>query len=177
MQVWSVLHAARWKYRTQKAKNSPSRHHRTTLSSYIFAAKAHIDNWKTSLNRNISSICPHNMVNIGLLAAEIGSGVWGTPGNFKLFRVLAALLHGTLVVGVSETLWRWAGRPSRWALAQFLVELRFHSHSTQIHCVPENCHYFVSLQLWQTWIDFNNFWHKYCSESRQSQSTLFSHVS
>jgi len=33
-----VLHAARWKCRSQKiAKNSPSAHHRTTLSSYIFA--------------------------------------------------------------------------------------------------------------------------------------------
>jgi len=33
------------KYRTQKiAKNSPSGHHRTQLSGYIFAIKAHIDN-------------------------------------------------------------------------------------------------------------------------------------
>ena len=37
------------------------------------------------------------MVNFGPLAAEIGSGVWGTPANFNGFRVLAALLHGTLV--------------------------------------------------------------------------------
>jgi len=63
-------------------------------------------------------------VNFGPLAAEIISLVWGTPGNFNGFRVLAALLHGTLVVGVSETaalnigrhLYS-AGRPSRWALA------------------------------------------------------------
>ena len=70
------------------------------------------------------------MVNFGLLAAEIVSLVWGTPGkfvsdmaifvlkrdvklqptnqpgNFNGFRVLAALLHGTLVVGVSQTLRR-----------------------------------------------------------------------
>ena len=47
MQVWNVLHAARWKYRTQKiAKNSPSAHHRTTFSGYIFATKARIDNRK-----------------------------------------------------------------------------------------------------------------------------------
>jgi len=33
MQVWNVLHAARWKYRTKKLrKKSPSVHHRTTLS-------------------------------------------------------------------------------------------------------------------------------------------------
>ena len=39
------------------------------------------------------------MVNFGPLAAETVSLVWGTPGNFNGFRVLAALLHGTLVVG------------------------------------------------------------------------------
>jgi len=44
------------------------------------------------------------MVNFGPLAAEIFSLVWGTPANFSRFRVLAALLHGTLVVGVSQTL-------------------------------------------------------------------------
>jgi len=31
----------------------------------------------------------------------------GTPGNFNGFRVLAALLHGTVVVGVSQTLQNW----------------------------------------------------------------------
>jgi len=42
------------------------------------------------------------MVNFGLLTAEIGSGVWGTPTNFNGFCVLAALLHVRyLVVGVS----------------------------------------------------------------------------
>jgi len=47
-------------------KNSPSGHHRTNLSGYIFAT-----------NSNISSTCPYNMVNFGLLAAEIISLVWG----------------------------------------------------------------------------------------------------
>ena len=47
------------------------------------------------------------MVNFGPLTTEIGSGAWGNPANFNGFRVLAALLHGTLVVGVSETLRRW----------------------------------------------------------------------
>jgi len=40
------------------------------------------------------------MVNFGLLAAEIVSLVSGTHANFNGFRVLAALLHGTLVLGV-----------------------------------------------------------------------------
>jgi len=43
------------------------------------------------------------MVNFGPLAAEIDSLVWGTLANFDGFRVLAALLLGTLVVGVSQT--------------------------------------------------------------------------
>jgi len=41
-------------------------------------------------------------VNFGLLAAEIVSLVWGTPANFNGFRVLAALLHGNLVLGVAK---------------------------------------------------------------------------
>ena len=64
------------------------------------------------------------MANFGPLTAEILSLVWGTPGNFNGFRVFAALLHGTLVVGVSQTVALNRGRhlysawrPSRWALA------------------------------------------------------------
>ena len=114
----------------KSCQKSPSGHHPTTLSGYIFATnatKACIDNTqseKNLLSSNISSTCPHNMVNFGPLAAGIVSLVWGPPGNFNWFRVLAALLHGTLVVGVSQTaalnrgrhLYS-AGRPSRWALA------------------------------------------------------------
>jgi len=62
---------------------------------------------KNLLSSNISSTCHRNMVNFGQLAAEIDSVVWGTPTNFNGFRVLAALLHDTLVVGVSQTLRRW----------------------------------------------------------------------
>jgi len=87
---------------------SPSGHHRTTLSGYIFATKARIDNRNNLLSSNMSSTCPHNMANFGPLAAEIDPVVWGTPVNFNGFRVLAALLHGiyTVVVGVSQTLRR-----------------------------------------------------------------------
>jgi len=67
---------------------------------YIFANNRK----KNLLNSNISRTHPYNTVNFGLLVAEIVSLVWGTPTNFNGFRVLAALLHGTLVVGVSETL-------------------------------------------------------------------------
>jgi len=59
-----------------------------------------------SSNRPTSSTCPRNMMNFGPLTVEIGSEVWGTPANFNGFRVLAALLHGTPVLGVSQTLRR-----------------------------------------------------------------------
>jgi len=44
------------------------------------------------------------MVNFGALAAATGLPVWGTPANFNGFRDLAALLHGSQVVSVSQTL-------------------------------------------------------------------------
>jgi len=94
------------KYRTQKnANKSPSRHHRTTLSSYIPATKACIDNRKKNLlNNNISTACSHNMVNFGLLTADICWRVWGTPANFNGFRVFASLLHRRRSTEVNKTL-------------------------------------------------------------------------
>jgi len=120
-----VLHAARWKCRTQKvAKNSPCGHYCTTLSGYMFTTKARIDNRKKLVKQQYLRTCLYSMVNFGLLAAEIVSLVWGTPANYNGFRILAALLYGTLVVGVSQTAalnrgrqLYLAGRPSRWALA------------------------------------------------------------
>ena len=109
MCCWRLAANTRRKKSRQK---SPSGHNRTTLSGYIL------------LSSNISSTCPHNMVNFDPVADEIVSLLWGTPANFNGFRVFAALLHGTLVVGVSQTaafnggrhLYS-AGRPSGWAFA------------------------------------------------------------
>jgi len=72
------------------------------------ATKACIDNRKKLVKQQcVSPTCPYNMVNVGPLAAEICWRVWGTPAHFTGVRVFAALLHGTLVVGVSQTLQRW----------------------------------------------------------------------
>ena len=110
MQVWNVLHMACWKCTTYKfAKNLPSLYHRTTLSGYIFATKACINNWKKLVKQqyllNMSwqydELLPTNR-------AEIGLGVWGTPANFNRFRVLASLLHwhrSTEVNQTSHNLW------------------------------------------------------------------------
>jgi len=51
------------------------------------------------------------MVNFGALTAEICWRVWGSPANFNGFSVLAALLHGILVVVVSQTAALNRGRP------------------------------------------------------------------
>jgi len=120
MQVWNVLHAARWKCGTQKiAICAPSD---KFVGLYLRNVR-HISTirQKKLLDSDISSTCPYNMVNFGPLAAEIVSFVWGTPANFNGFRNLAALLHGIRAVGASQTaalnhLYS-PGRPSRWALA------------------------------------------------------------
>jgi len=127
----NVLHAACRKCRTQKiAKNSPSGHHRTTLSGYIFATKAHIDNReKNLLNSNISPTRPHNM-------DEIVSLVLSTPANFNGSRVLAALLHDSTgrqrnfaALNRGRHLYL-AGRISRWAMAHILVSSVFSTHDS-----------------------------------------------
>ena len=89
---------------TQK---SPSGHHRTSSMGYIFATKARINNRKKNLlSSNTSSTYPYNMVNLGPSTVETDWRVWGTPSYFNGYRVLAALLHGSQVVGVSQTLRR-----------------------------------------------------------------------
>ena len=108
MHVWSVLHVARWKCRTPKiAKNLPSGHHRTTLSGYIFATKACIDNRKKNLlNSYISSTCPHHMVNFGQLQLR-SVGEFGAPQQISTGFVSWQRYCTTLVVGVSQTLRHW----------------------------------------------------------------------
>jgi len=61
---------------------------------------------KKLLSSNMFSRCPNSMVNFSPVAAEIFSLAWGTPANFNGFCILAVLLHGILVVGVSQTLRR-----------------------------------------------------------------------
>jgi len=92
-------------------KNSPKSRHLSTIPQLCRAISSqlrHISTiGKNLLSSNISSTCPYNMVNFGVLAAENVSLVWGTPANFNGFRVLAPLLFGTPALGVSQTLRRW----------------------------------------------------------------------
>jgi len=101
--------AARGSLKIQDAKVAKNRHLGTIaqLCRATSLQLRHVSTiGKNLLSSNISSRCPHNMVNFGPLAAEIGPVVWDITANFNGFRVLAALLHGTPVVGVSRTLRR-----------------------------------------------------------------------
>jgi len=160
----NVLHAARWKYSTQKLrKKLPSAHHRTSLLGYIFVTKAHIDNRKKSIKQQyLLHMAPQygerrpngwdrfgsmghpskfqRVSRLGFVTAP--TSLSGGQPNFSrclaiscagtLYPVytflgalaefcqvqnslciqvsrsaiLAASLHGTRAVGVSQTLWR-----------------------------------------------------------------------
>jgi len=130
MQVWKVLNAARLKYRTQK---SPKIRHLGTIAQLCRAISSQRRHVSTIGKKPVTSFtCPHNMANFGPLTAEIGSGVWGTPASFNGFRVLAALLHGTLVLGVSQTLRRWTEGATY--IRKEAITLGIGPHSS-LHCV------------------------------------------
>jgi len=60
---------------------------------------------KNLLSGDMSSRCPHNMVNFGPLSAEIVSSVWGIP-KFQLVSRLGSVTERHVAVGVSQTLRR-----------------------------------------------------------------------
>jgi len=99
------------------------------------------------LNSNISSTCPYNMVNFGLLAAGIISLLWGTPGTFNGFRVLAELLHGTLVKAKFEAnsyqipLHSWFGSSSELAS---VMELGFNGRQRNFAVLNRGRHLYLA---------------------------------
>ena len=93
-------------------KNDAKNRHLSTIAQLCRAISSQLRHIsiigkKNLLSSNISSRCPYNMVNFGPLTAEIDWRVWGAPSYFNGYRVLAALLHGSQVVDVSQTLRRW----------------------------------------------------------------------
>jgi len=86
-------------------KKSPKIHHLGTIAQLCRAISSQLRHVSTIRKKLVKQQClptyPCSMVNFGPLEAEIVSLVWGTPANVNGFRILAALLHGTLVVGVS----------------------------------------------------------------------------
>jgi len=104
MQVWKVLHATRWKYRTQK-----------NCQKFAISAPSHkfvglyLRNWGTYRPRKklvqqqyLLHMSPH----YGELRSTSGwdRSVWGTPANFNGFRVLASLLQRRRSTEANQTL-------------------------------------------------------------------------
>jgi len=108
------------------------------LLGYIFVTKAYVKNRKKILlNSNISS----TFLQYGELwpiMAEICWRVWGTPANLDGFHVLAVLLHGTLVVGVSQTL-RCSTVPPIFCRAAITLGIGPHSSIVLQRCNPWSC--------------------------------------
>jgi len=125
MQVWNVLHVARWKYRTQKwRKKSPSGHHPTTLSGYIFTTEACIDNRKKLVKQQyLLQMSPQYRE----LWPTSGWDRFGSLGHPSYFQRLPRLRSITARQSSSERQPNFAalnvehlcseGWPSRWALA------------------------------------------------------------
>ena len=70
---------------------------------------------------------PQYTVNFGPLTAEICWRVWGTAANFNAFRVLVALLYGTLVLGVSQTVRLWQRAPPIFGMGAITLGIGPHS--------------------------------------------------
>jgi len=138
-------------------KNYAKNRHQCTIAQ--ICCKACIDNRnKNLLNINISSTCPHSMMNFCPPKAEIGSGVWGTPANFNGCRVFASVLHrhgSTEVNHTSHDVW-----PSRGLLNYVYifgaVAPYWNSARCNIHIVSKFC---VLL-----------YWHRYCTTLEQCAS-------
>jgi len=78
-------------------KTVAKNHHLGTIAQLCRAISSQLSHVSTIgkkiVSSNMSSRCPHNIVNFGgfqPLAAEIDLTVWGTPANFNGFRDLAA---------------------------------------------------------------------------------------
>ena len=125
-------------------KKSPFRHHRTICLAVSSQLKHVSTIGRKVVKMNISSTWAHNALNFGLITAEFRWRLRGTPANFNGFRVLAALVHSTLVVGVSQTAalnrglhLYLAGWPSRWALAH-ISSLIFCQHKPDFDKLSHN---------------------------------------
>jgi len=132
---------------TGRKKLAKNRHLRTIaqLCRAISSQLRHVSRiGKNLLSSIMSSTCRHNMVNFGPLAAEIGLPVCGTPANFNCFRILAALLHGSQVVSVSQTLRCWTEGATyvrqgdhhvgHWPTSSFLCTAKLVASALFLHC-------------------------------------------
>jgi len=122
---------------------SPSGHHRTTLSGYIFATKALIDNRKKVIKQQC---LPHMSLEYGELRSTSGWDLLaslGHPSTFQRVSRLGIVIARHCGSGRElnfEALHRGrhlylAGRPWRWALAHILVIYYFSTSMCNFMCI------------------------------------------
>jgi len=131
MQVWNVLHAARWKYRTQK---STPAHHHTTLSGYIFATKA-----LSTIGKKVAKeqYLLHMLSQYGELQPTNGWDQFGSLGHPSKFQWISHLGFVTASMSlmfdrllVWYTIYTFSGALVRWRnFSQFKI------HFTSNSCV------------------------------------------
>ena len=149
----------------KKAQKSPSAHHRTNQSGYIFATKARIDNRKNMLNSSISSTCSCNMVNLAYQRLR-SVLVWGTQlistgfESWQRYCTAPQQWASANLCGVEQRarlrLYS-AGRPSRWALAHMPVttnftlnsDRKFYNYYKHVHVVHDDMIYKLRRIRWQ----------------------------
>jgi len=102
---------------------------------------------KKLLNTDTSSTCPHNMVNFGLLTAEIPLASLGHSFQFQRLSCLGSVTArhfnserppNFAALNRGHHLYS-AGRPSRWALAHILVLLILHDAPVYICQLSGQC--------------------------------------
>jgi len=109
MQVWNLLHAARWKCRTQKSrKKSPSGHHRTICRA-ISSQLRHVSTIGKKLvkQRYVLHMFPQYGGELRPTNGWDPSGSLWHPCKFQRVWRLDSVTARHLVVGVSQTLGRW----------------------------------------------------------------------
>jgi len=134
MQVWNLLHVARWKCRTQKSQKN---RHPGTIAQLCQAISSQLRHVLTIGKKLVKQWhVLHTSPQYGELRPTNGwdpSGSLRHPYKFQRVSRLGSITARHLVVGVSQTaaLNRGrhlclAGQPSRWALAHILVLQLFH---------------------------------------------------
>ena len=133
MQVWNMLRGACCKYRTQIVVKKPTGHHRTTLSGYIFATKARIENWKKLVKQQYLL---HMFPQYGELRPTSSwdpSGSLGHPCKFQWVSRLGSITaqHSNIgrqpnFVALNRRRHLYSAGRHHWALAHILVHNEFH---------------------------------------------------
>jgi len=135
----------------QDAKN---RHYGTIAQLWVISSELrHVSTIAENMLNNTSSTCPDNMVNFGLLMAELRSvGEFGAPCKFQRVSRLGSITarHSSsgrqpnfAALNRGRHLYS-AGRPSRWALAHISSSFCFlllsfflaYSQPSDIGCLP-----------------------------------------